>query len=255
MTTTRLGGAVLAIGLLLTACGSGGNGEADKTASQILADAVSALKSAKSFHLTGAGSDATGAKTTFDITFVTGSGGGVKGRVTTGGVTAQVVVIGGKYYIQGRDFFAKFGGEQAATVVGDRWVIIPASAAGQGFASFSDVNALATCLSLDHGTLAKGGTATVAGQSAAVLVDKGDKPGTSPGKLFVATSGTAYPLEFQQTGEASTGTPPGGAACGSATGSSSSGGAGTGSFTFSDYNAAASVTPPPNPLDLTSLGG
>jgi hypothetical protein len=254
LTRTRIGGALAAVALLLAACGGGG--EAGKSPSQILDDAANALQSAKSVHI-----DATstgGSSGTFHITVDLVSGGGARGSVTSEGVVAKFVVAGGKFYIQGRDFFAKFAGPQAATVIGDRWVLIPSNAGVSSFESFTDTKTLADCLRADHGTLSSGGTATVAGQGTVVLVDKGDRPGTAPGKLYVASSGTAYPLELQVTGATSSGTPPGGAQCagttgGSATGGSSSGGAGT--LFFSQYDASVSVTPPANPLDLSSLAG
>jgi hypothetical protein len=255
MTRTRTAGSLLAIGLVLTACGSGGggNGEADKSANQILADATSALKSATSFRIAGTATDSSGPGS-FDVTFVVGAGGGAKGKLTNGGATAQFVYSGGKFYVQGKDFFTKFGGPQAGAVVGDRWVLLPASAAGQDFAAFTDPSALATCLSADHGTISKGGTATVDGHEAVILVDKGDKPGTAPGRLYVATSGTAYPVKVDVTGATSPGTPPGGPKCSSTTGSSGGTG-GTASLTLSQFNATVTITPPPNPLDLSTLGG
>lgn len=252
MTRTRMGGALAAAALLLAACGGGG--EADKSPDQILGDAANALQSARSVHIDA---DSTGGSNgTFHITVDIVSGGGARGSVNSSGVAAQFVVTGGKFYIQGRDFFAKFAGPQAATLIGDRWVLLPSNAGVSDFESFTDTTTLATCLRADHGSLSSGGTATVAGQGAVVIVDKGDKPGTAPGKLYVATSGTPYPLELQITGATQSGTPPGGSKCagtsGSATGGSSSGGKAT---LLLAYGASVSVTPPPNPLDLSSLAG
>lgn len=258
MTGTRMAGSVLAIGLVLTACGSGGggggNGEADKSANQILSDAVSALRSAKTFHL-AAKSNSTGADALgIDIDLV--SGGSARGTVTTGGASARIVASGGKFYIQGRDFWNKFGGPEAATVVGDRWAILPSNADTTGFLIFVNSDTLATCLAVSHGTLSKGGSATVDGQGAVVLVDEGDKPGTTPAKLYVATTGTAYPIRLESTGTTSAGATPGGDKCntgGGSSGSSSSNGGGI--FTLSQFNATVTITPPPNPLDLSTLGG
>ena len=251
MTTTRWGGAVLAIGLLLTACGSASsNGEADKTADQILADAVAALKSAKSVHLQGSGTTGGSGPTSGSITVSAdlASGGSARGEFSLAGAHLSLVSSGGKFYLKGRDFFSKVAGAQAATVIGDRWVILPANAATQGFEQFTDLSTLATCVGLQHGTLSKGGTASVAGQSAIILIDKGDKPGTQPGKFYVATTGTPYLLEVDMTGTAAPGTPPGSAQCGGAS-------TGAGSFTISQFGASVSVTPPPNPLDLSTLSG
>lgn len=254
MSRARTGAAVVAIGLtVLTACGGGGGGEADKQPDQILADAVAALRAVKSVHIE-AQSTATSGSDAFTLSGDLVAGSGASGTANSQGVTAKFVVTGGKFYLRGRDFFAKFAGDQAAAVVGDRWVIIPSSVGLADLQIFTDTKNLADCLNLDHGTLSKGGTATVDGQETVVLVDKGDKPGTSPGKLYVATSGTAYPLRLQVTGTQSAGTPPGGGKCSSSS-SSSSPGSQTGSFTMSRFERAVTITPPPNPLDLSSLGG
>lgn len=255
MTRTRAAGVALAAIALLSACGSssggGGGGEADKTAAQILADAVSALRSAKSVHITAKSTDTT-SPNAVDLDLDLAAGGSASGTVGTQGVTASVVVTGGKFYVRGRDFWAKVAGAEAATVIGDRWAILPASADTSAFTSFVNVNTLADCLNLDHGTLSKGGTATFDGQAAVVLVDKGDQPGTAPGKLYVAASGATYPLSLQVTGAAKAGTSPAGDKCnGGASGSSKD----TGTVTFSDYGKVVTVTPPPDALDLQSLAG
>jgi len=262
MTRTRAAGAALAAIALLSACGSsGGGGEADKSAAQVLADAENALRTAKSFHIavksSGTGSDALG----IDIDLV--AGGTARGTVTTEGVTASIVVIGGKFYLQGKSFWSHFAGEQAAAVIGDRWAILPSSADTAQFESYINADTFATCLDLDHGTLEKGGTETYNGKQAVVVVDKGDKPGTSPGKLFVSAAAPHYPLGLLVTGQSRPGTPPGGDKCNGGGSSSGSGDTsssssfvnGLGSFSLTDYNKVTAVTPPPNPLDLQAAAG
>ena len=245
-----MAGSVLAIGLVLTACGGGGgNGEADKSANQILADAVSALRSAKSFHMEATSTGGSPFELTLDVV----SGGAARGKLTSSGASADLVATGGKVYLRGQNFFAKSAGPQAAAVIGDRWVIVPSSADISGFQELLDTSRLAYCLQNDHGTISKGGTGSVGGQAAVILVDKGDKPGTSPGKLFVAAGGTPYPLELAVSGNATPGTPPGGSQCGASGNSGTSGG--TGTFFLSRFDESITVTPPPNPLDLSTLGG
>ena len=255
MTSKRTAGVVLAAALVLLLAGCGGTGEADKTADQILADAAAALSSAKSVHIDATQTSGSGP---FHLVIDLSAGGMARGTVDAEGTSANVIVAGGKFYIQGQSFFAKFAGAQAAAAIGDRWVIIPSSAGISGFESFTDLKTLGDCIAADHGTLSKGGTATVNGQAAVIVVDKGDKPGTAPGKLYVATSGTPRPLQVQITGETRSGTPPGGPKCADTTGTSGAGGGtsgGAGTLTFTQYDESVSVTPPPNPLDLTSLGG
>ena len=252
MTRTRLGGGLLALGLLVSACGGGsgggGGGEADKTASQILADAVAALKSVSSFHISGRAT-ATGSNAV-SIDADVAADGSSQGKISMGGATASFVVLSGKFYVQGRDFWNSVAGPQAAAVVGDKWVILPSGSDTKNFEQFVNASTIANCLSVDHGTLSKGGTTTVAGHAAVVIVDKGDKPGTAPGKLYVATDSPTYPLRFEITGNASAGTPPGGDQCGSSSSSSDN----RGTVTLSSFNASGvSVTAPPNPIDLQSL--
>lgn len=260
MTMKRLRGGLLALGLLLAACGGGagggsGGGEADKTADQILADAVSAIKSASSFHISG---HATGSSSNgFSLDADVASAGVAQGKIGEGSALASFVTLDGKFYIQGRDFWNAVAGPQAADAVGDKWVLLPSGSDTQSFQQFVNAGIIATCLSVDHGTLSKAGTATVNGKAAVVIADKGDKPGTAPGKLYVAADSPHYPLRIDFLGATSPGTPPGGGQCGSASssgGSSTSSGGGEGTLTLSDFNAkSVTVTAPPNPIDLQSL--
>jgi hypothetical protein len=244
MTRTRVVGGLLALGLVLGACGSGG-GEADKTPQQILDDAVAAMKSAKTFHISGTMTDSTGT-TTVALDVGTGS---AEGTFSQQGLTAKIVVTGGKFYLQGKELFSKFAGPQAGALIGDRWVIIPTSVLS-GVDAFTDVQKFASCLASDHGTLSKGGTGSVDGQAAVILVDKGDKPGTQAGKLYVAASGTAYVLRLEDTGKATAGGSSSSSQCGGSADSAS-----TGTLTLSRFNQTVSVTPPPDALDLSKLGG
>jgi hypothetical protein len=255
MTTKRSLIGVTVLGILLAACGGGSSsGEADKQPDQILSDAVAALKSTKTLHLVATENSSStpdpnggGSSGPIKIAADIQTPNAVAGTITEGGATGHFVVTNGKFYLQGRDLLAKLGGQAAVDVVGDKWVLVPASAGSSGVADLADMNKLATCLQQQHGTLSKGGTATVNGQDTVIIVDKGDKPGTQPGKLYVATSGTAYPLKFEQTGSVT----PGGDTSGPCANTNSS----TGSATFSDFNKSVTVTAPPNPLDLSSLGG
>jgi hypothetical protein len=257
MNRTRVAGGLLAAGLLLSACGSG-SGEADKTADQILADASSALKAAKSFHFelteAGASSSSNGGFGNLSVAMDVVAGQGASATLKGESVSANLVITGGKVYLQGRNFWAKFAGAQAANVIGERWVILPSSVSGlSDLLMFTDTAKLANCLRLDHGTLSRSGTATVAGQSAVVLADKGDKPGTAPGKLYVATSGTAYPLKIESSGNGRPGAPPGGDACSSSSPASETGSRASSTVLFSEFGQSFTIKPPSGALDLQSL--
>ncbi|HEV7678343.1 MAG TPA: hypothetical protein VGQ42_07230 [Candidatus Dormibacteraeota bacterium] len=268
MTTKRSVTSALALCALLAACGSsggtsGGGDEASKPPAQIVADAAAALKAAKTFHLSAKVHDTSSAGGQLDLEIDAVAPSTASGTVTSAGVTAHFIFTAGKLYFQGKQFLASLS-TQVADLVGDKWALLPAASASS-FSSISDPSKLATCLVESHGTLSKGGTASVNGQTAVVVVDAGDKPGTSPGKLYVAASGTAYPLKLESTATAgsssssssstSTDTSPTPSSS-SATdcGSGTSGTAGD-VATFSKFDASVSVTPPPDAVDLSKLGG
>ena len=163
---------------------------------------------------------------------------------TIGQTTAAqtIAITGGKVYLQGRDFLSALAGQQAAAQIGDKWVVAPASAAGSGVGQIADMQKFADCLVQNHGTLSKS-TGKLGGQDAVILTDKADKPGTQPGKLYVAASGTPYPLQLQITGP----TTPGAAA----TSTCASTGSSTGSLTFSDYGKSYSIAAPTGAVDLS----
>jgi hypothetical protein len=263
MTGKRSVTSALALCAGLAACGSsggssGGGDEASKSPVQVVADAAAALKGAKSYHLSVHVVPSDGSTPlTLDVDVVAPSS--ASGTVTQNGVTAHFVYTGGKLFAQGKAFLASLS-SQVADLVGDKWAQLPAASAS----SFSDITnpgKLAACLVQSHGTLSSGGTATVNGQNAVVVVDAGDKPGTEPGKLYVAASGTAYPLKLEATAKAgsssssstSTDTNPTPSSSGSVDCSSSSGSGGV--ATFTSFNSTASITPPPDAVDLSSLGG
>jgi hypothetical protein len=250
----------LAAGLgavLLSACGSGGSGgaattprpagEAARTATQLLADTQAALAAASSFRMRFSATSSTDGAEAFDLVISTA---GVKGTITSGDATAQVIVVGGDSYVQGRAFFAKVAGAAAAAAIGDRWVKMPA---GQslGFDQFKDPKTTATCLLAPHGTLVKGGTSTFQGEPTVQLLDKGDIPGDAPGTVEIATSGPAYPLHLAQTGAQTPGHSPTPAVCGPQ--SSGSGGTTTNAqATLSDFGATVTITAPPDPIEIPS---
>ena len=104
-----------------------------------------------------------------------------------------------------------------------------------------------------HGSISKSGTDTVDGKKAVVLVDKGNAPGTTPAKLYVATTGDPLPLRAVQTGpQAPGGTPD--ARCDEPKDDVNS----TTRFSdlrLSNYDAKVQIEAPPGAVDLTQLSG
>ena len=111
-----------------------------------------------------------------------------------------------------------------------------------------DPETLSRCLLRDHGTIAKGGTETVDGKQAVVLIDKGDRPGTAPGKLYVAAEDEPLPLRTIATGNQR----PGGKKdpqCGGDTPTRTGDEA-----KFSRYNESLDITAPPGAVDVGAGG-
>jgi hypothetical protein len=118
-----------------------------------------------------------------------------------GSASASMIVIDDSNYVNANAAFWRQeadAGAGAAQLAG-RWFKAPSSVGGDLEQEF-DPARLSRCLVRGHGTLARGGTATVEGQPTVVIVDKGDRPGTNPGKLFVATTGEPLPLRMLATG-------------------------------------------------------
>jgi hypothetical protein len=79
-----------------------------------------------------------------------------------------------------------------------------------------------------------------------VVVDAGDKPGTTPGRLYVATRGESLPLRIESTGA----TRPGGLSdprCGGSSGVDDSGT----DVTFTSFNRRIRITAPSGAISVS----
>jgi hypothetical protein len=196
-------------------CGGSGssskpNGEETKGAQQIVTDVSNALAKVKSFHLAGSETDKDG------LTTVSGDV-AMPGRLHlalhNGDATVELVLVGNDAYIKAnRAFWNKTpGAASLGALLADKWVRAPSgSTPGLGqFSALTDPSTIGYCfVQSHHGSITKSGTDTVDGKKAVVLVDEGNAPGATPGKLFVATTGDPLPLRAVQTGpQAPGGTP------------------------------------------------
>jgi hypothetical protein len=229
----KTSGVLLALvaGLVAAGCGSssGGssttsssNGVAAKSPDQILQAAVNAAESAKSMHVSGTVQQ--GGKLGLDLDLVTGKG--AAGTISQGPEKFKLVVTGGNFYFQGnRAFWLKVGHSEAAVKLFlGKWIKEP-SAAGQ-FASVSHLTSIKSLMNgvlKQHGSLTKGSTTTVAGQSAVAVHD------AKNGTLYVATTGKPYPLKV--------------------TGSKASSGA----ITFDQYNHTFTIAAPKQSVNAKQL--
>jgi hypothetical protein len=195
------GAATLALVLLAigTGCGShsnnGSNGVESRPPEEILDQTAKALRQVKSFHVEATERSPGSVKA--DIGLPKELRLALKEKDTS----ASLLVVDGSFYLRGnaaywRDADAARDAEELA----DRWFKVPYSLAKE-LTKALHPQTLSRCLITDHGTLEKGGTAAVHGKRAVVIVDKGDRPGSTPSKLYVAATGEPYPLRLTATGK------------------------------------------------------
>jgi hypothetical protein len=117
------------------------------------------------------------------------SNGDVDGTFDESGPTVSIIKIGPTDYIKTTSSFYESKGTSAqiAGLMGGKWIEIPDSSVGLG-STFSVVS-LANSITKNHKTVSPGKTSTVNGQPVVSIV------ASDGGVLYVATTGTAYPVE------------------------------------------------------------
>ena len=228
---------VPALALLLTAvflagCGgskkesSSSNGEATKSANQVLADARAAATNASSTHVSGS-IVSSGTPIKLDLSMASGKG--TKGSMSTNGLSFNLVRVGDTLYIKGTDeFYKHFAGAAVAQLLHGKWLKASATQ-GQlkSLAPLTSISALFAGVSAHHGKLVNEGAKTYNGQKVVVIRDTSDNS-----KLYVAATGKPYPVAIVGGKKNASGT-----------------------VTFGDWNAGVSLTPPKNALDISQFGG
>ena len=230
------------------------NGEATRPASQIIANTEAALGQIHSFHIAGT---AVQGGTQNEISGDLQLPGRVSATLTAGSAVAHVVVIDGKVYFNANQayYLAQKTSTAVAQTLANRWVYFPT---GQGpsigsLAAAVDPTKIGMCLIAAHlGTVTVQGTGTVNGQSAVILFDHGDVPGSTPGRLWVATTGPSLPLKTVQTGLQKPGGKPNTACLEDA--SDVSGDTTASTALYTEYNTAPPVNAPAGAVALSSLG-
>jgi len=194
------------------------------TPDELLAQSVAAAKSASSVRVVAVGIPNGSSRLGFDLHLVAGKGGA--GTIKIGRQRIDLVRIGHvAYFRAGASFWRQYGGEAAAQLFAGRWVKMPSSTPGfQSLTQLTDISQFFTGLTSSHGALKFGGTKTVGRQQAIGIVDTS----TNGGTLWVAASGTPYPLEL---------TPP----------------SGPGIVRFTQWNTPMRVATPANVIDLSKL--
>jgi hypothetical protein len=211
---------------LLSGCGSSspsGNGLSAKSPAEIIAAAKAAVAAAATAHVSGSVVDA-GKPISLDMELVAGKGG--KGRLTLEGLSIDLVQLKGAVYLNGSSaFYTKVAGAAAAQLLQGKW--LKASATGSNFASLaqlSDLGKLINTALASHGKLAGAPAKTIAGQKAVGVTDV-----SKGGTLYVASTGTAYPLEITKSG------------------------AGGGTITFDRWNKPVTLSAPANAVNIDQL--
>lgn len=224
----RIGLLAFAVLAVLTAgCGgssSSSNGEATKSAATVFSDAQQAALAATSVHVAGAISDA-GTPVSLDLVIAQGKG---KGTISESGVGFQIVRIGDAAYIKGSDAFLKqFAGAAAAQLLHDKWLKgSVASGKLSALAPLTDITKLFKGALGSHGKLVNQGETDFQGEKAVAIKDS--KDGSI---LYVAATGTAFPLGAKQ------------------------GGASKDSITFDHWNDSVSISAPKGAVDISKVGG
>jgi DNA invertase Pin-like site-specific DNA recombinase len=207
----RLRSTALIMSIPVVALAAGGavavaqaGGEGDKEPAAIVADVKRDLAKVKSYHF--AGSETEGGTTTKLAGDVFASG-PASVTVTEGAATLRMVVLPKAVYLKANAAFWKASGGKKdgaalARKLAGRWVKESAKSGKDLTALFADLTPkhLAKCIDQGTGTLTKRPSESVAGQDAIVLQDAGDKPGTTPGRIYLTPDAPVLPLRIVQTG-------------------------------------------------------
>lgn len=246
--------AVAGIAVAMSGCGgssksssSSASGESSKPATQILSDSQAALRQVHSLQVQGT---VTISNRPASVSLGIQTPGKLNVGITQGATTAAIILLGNDAYIKAN---APFYRQQAnvpsagVALIADRWLKTTASGVASigSLAKDADPATLARCLAFNHGTLSVTGKSTVNGQSAIVLVDKGDRPGSTPSQLSVAAAGPPLPLRVVATGRQQ----PGGAkdaACSNGADLTNAGD----TLTFSGYNRPLSIVAPAGAIPI-----
>lgn len=239
--------------VLLAACGSGrssSRGEATKPTAQILADASTALQHVHSFQIEGTSTDKGGSLRLSGGFSLPGK---LRATLSQGTGTLRLIVVGQNAYLSANHaFWAAKTNPRVAALLAGHWVKVPGNST-PGFGELLAATNPATighCLvGLHRGTTTKVGTATVNGRAAVILKDRGDTPGSSPGLLYVASSGPTLPLRTVQTGPRR----PGGGRDASCNETDTSSTTITETINYVGYNRPTAIAAPANALDLSQL--
>lgn len=219
-------GILVVLALALAGCGGSsraGNGVASKPPARIIAIATAAATAAASVHVAGS-ILSEGEPISLNMELDAQKGG--QGQVTLGDLSIDLVNVDRAVYVKaGSAFYSRFAGPAAARVLQGKW-LRGSNVSGPlaSFTSLTDLHKLLSSTLAGHGALSRTATTTVNGQNAVGVTDA-----AGGGTLYVASTGTPYPLEIVKQG------------------------AGAGKLVFDRWNQPVSLVVPPNPVNLDRL--
>ena len=210
----------------LAGCGespSSSNGVASRTPAQIAVAATEAAAGAATVHVAGS-IVSEGRPISINMELVAGKGG--QGRITLAGLDLRLVRIARALYIKGGTaLYSRFAGPLAVRALHGKW--LKESAGGGALSSLATLTNLSQLIDLalaDHGKLTRAPGRIIHGQRAVGVRDL-----VGGGTLYVAATGTPYPLKIVKRGD------------------------GAGKLVFDKWNQPVTLVVPPNPININQL--
>lgn len=219
---------VLFAALLLAGCGGGGgsssNGLASQTPQQVIAAAQKAAAGASSVRIAG-NIVSNGTPITLDLTLAKGKG--ATGSMSTNGLSFDLMRIGNTVYIKGSEAFLKhYAGAGAAQLLNGKWLKGTTSGQFGALVSLTNAGKFFAKIGGNHGKLVNKGETTYNGDKVVWIEDT-----TEGGKLYVAATGTPFPLALEGSSTSHSGT-----------------------ITFTNWNQPVNLSPPKGAIDISQLG-
>ena len=228
-------GMLLVVALAAAGCGGGGsstsasdNGEASKSAHQVLTDSLKAAEAASSFRMSGL-INASGQSIGVDLTIAKGKG--AQGSITLKGHKVELVVVDGYAYMKADgNFWKQFAGPAGtaiAALLKDNWLKFPTDNPQFGaIAAIADAKALFDEIGSKSGTPTNNGATLYKGEKVVAIAG-----GQSKGTFYVASTGTPYPVALVRTGASS------------------------GAVVFTNWGEPVTIEAPANSIDISKLAG
>ena len=189
--------------MVVAAPTNAGGGESSKSPQAILSDMQRDLRKVKSYHFAGS---ITGPGGVTKVSADVSGAGSASFGIIQGKTSLRMILLSKSTYLKANAVYwrasDKERGALFASKLADRWVKVPESVRGPfkpWLAEFSPEH-LAACVFVGTGTLSNNGVTTFGGRKVIVVEGKADKPGTTPGLVYIAADGPVLPLRQVQTG-------------------------------------------------------